>query len=1628
MTSTEAIKNVIFSMEDFEKAKEYWLEKLSGDIEEIYLPRDFDPGSECENARLECSIPAEISRELLSLTRNQDILLYVVLLAALDILIFKYTGKGEVIVSAPIYTTSREHYDYNHAIAFKETLAPAITVKEFLSNVKKTVIEGYKNQHYPVEKILEHLGLDKSGISLSRLLLMLENIHKPDLVRPVINSPANDLAFSFLKTPGGLDVNIHYNARAFKKVTAERIFKHYTTVLKQMLEDIDGKVMNIRILSPEEEEQLVKEFNDTTAPYPGLCTIHGMFAERVDKAPGNTAVVFEKESLTYRQLDALANRVANYLVSAWGIQPDDGIGILMDRCLHLSPAIWGVMKAGGAYVPMDPAQPEDMLKQIINDTRMKGIISLKKYIRTLNRLQWECPSLHAFLCMDSENIRGEDEVEKSGLMDKKLWEYIGKRASDDITGGGWFNSYTGEPFSREEMEEYGDNILKKLTPHLYKQMRVLEIGCASGISMYRIAPHVGYYYGTDISDIIIQKNKERVKQEGHHNIELACFQAEEIDQINQRDFDLVIINSVIQGFHGHNYLVKIIRKSIDLLKPRGHLFIGDVMNQDSKSELIRSLVEYKNQHKDSAYKINTDLSGELFISPAFLEDLPLDIPAIREVEITGKIYTIENELTKFRYDAFFTIDKSPAQVLASRTRHRYQHDSSTLRNYDDNRPVTRVGPQNLVYIIYTSGTTGSPKGVMVEHGNLMNFVQWRIAACNYSPLDITLQLMSVAFDAFAGNFYPPFLSGGKIVFIGEEKLSDYDYIRQVIEEEKVTNFSVLPSMYSLLLEGGQPGILDTVRLVILGGERAEKDLVHLSQSIVPHVALINEYGPTENSVTTTANMELTRETVSIIGKPIANNRVYMISPHGEILPPGIPGELWVSGDGMARGYLNEPGLTAKKFLSSSNRANLPASPYISQKIYKTGDLARWLPDGNIEFLGRIDEQVKIRGYRIEPAEIQKSLILHPGIKEAVVVPIQVGDSDTQLCAYWLPRVQTGAPEPGDVLLETQDLKQYLAAHLPDYKIPQHFVRLDRIPLTPGGKIDRKALPEPKTEVDARYVAPRDYTEKILARIWAEVLGITRERIGIDDDFFQLGGHSLKATLLILKMKKEFHVKVPLEVIFNTPTISHLAGYIKKAGKEQFKSIPPAPKQEYYPLSFAQRGLYVHQNRDPSSTTYNEFQAVIIDGEFEVEKLEIAVNRLIRRHDSFRTSFIIVENQPRLRIHEKVTVDIQPYEWDGDNSEVHAAPPGEAPQTGLPEQKIRNFIQPFDLSRAPLLRIGLIKTSAKKYILMIDMHHIITDGVSHDIFVTELLALYQGAELPLLRLQYKDYSVWMNHPEMIEHVEKQKAYWLEVFSGEIPKLQIPLDFERPAVKSFKGEILSFVIEKELTLQLNQLAEETETTLYMVFLTAYYILLWKYSGQEDIVVGSPVTGRNHVDLYNIIGMFVNMLAIRNQPQGNKSLRDFLMEVKQSVIAAMENQDYYFEALVTALELHGDPSRNPLFDAVFALNNSSFGNPRIEGVGENLPFTVSQYLVEYKVSRFDLLIGAFENHANQTIQLLLEYSTDLFKPSTAEKIIIRYISILKQLVEDNDIGLEDIDIVYGLQAVSSSNLQEERGEFEF
>jgi amino acid adenylation domain-containing protein len=918
--------------------------------------------------------------------------------------------------------------------------------------------------------------------------------------------------------------------------------------------------------------------------------------------------------------------------------------------------------------------------------------------------------------------------------------------------------------------------------------------------------------------------------------------------------------------------------------------------------------------------------------------------------------------------------------------------------------ASNLNSSNLAYLIYTSGTTGRPKGVAVEHRGAVNTLTCRKEVYNLTPQDVSLQLFSYSFDGFVTSFFTPLLSGVRSVFVEDGGIKDITAIKDVIIKEGVTHFISVPALYRVILEGLSPGEASGLKVITLAGDRVTPDILELTKQKNSHLEIVHEYGVTEAAVMSTLYRHQEQDNSIKIGTPIWNTKIYIMNQDQGLQPPGAAGELCIGGDGLARGYLNNPELTNDKFFGGSRAPrrgepirggivsedafhsttftwNLHLPPLAEKSppglLYKTGDLARWLPDGNIEFLGRIDYQVKIRGFRIELGEIENLLLNREEIKEAVVLAREDKPADKYLCAY-ISTVRE---------LDHSGLRDSLSRTLPDYMVPSYFIQLERIPLTANGKIDRRALPVPDVTGGEEYTATRTWLETKLAGIWSDVLAVDDHvAIGIDNKFFDLGGHSLKAAVLATKIHKELGVKVPLVKVFMHQTIRSLAEYIKQAERTRYASIELVEEREYYELSSAQKRLYLVQQMDSESTAYNLPVFLPIGKEVELKRLETTLKKLIARHESLRISFDEVNELPVQKIHEHVEFGIEYYEVE-----------------------LEAFVRPFDLSLAPLIRSGISKYPGGNYIWIIDMHHIIADGTSQTILIGDFISLYNEKELTSLRLQYKDFAAWQNHwfEKGENAIKEQEEYWLNLYADarDIPRLNLPTDYIRPEVFTFAGDHYEFALDKTDVLELKAFSSRIGGTFYMCMLAILDTLFYIYSGRTDIVIGSGTAGRPHTELSGIIGMFVNTLAMRCFPDGEKTYESFFKEVIGHSIEAFDNQDVQFEELVDRLNLERDTSRNPLFDVLMVVQN--FQQEMEEAIGlaakdDNLP------TVEYTntTAKFDLTFIIRESGDDVFIDI--EYYTGIFKTETIGRLANHLKNIIKTVVDKPGIKISNIEII--------------------
>jgi amino acid adenylation domain-containing protein len=953
-------------------------------------------------------------------------------------------------------------------------------------------------------------------------------------------------------------------------------------------------------------------------------------------------------------------------------------------------------------------------------------------------------------------------------------------------------------------------------------------------------------------------------------------------------------------------------------------------------------------------------------------------------------------------------------------------DWQSISQSSDFDLVNSTSSENLAYVIYTSGSTGKPKGVMIKHQSLVNYTQRVIVEYELKNCDHILQFASISFDVAAEEIYPTLSCGATLMLRTDEILNSVQMFVQKCRDWNLTVLS-LPTAYwhqlTFELASANLRLPDTIRLIIFGGEEAlEQRLRMWQQHIGNYPQLINTYGPTEATVAVTLCKLLDSATTEIdqqkipIGRPIHNTQIYILDQYLQPVPIGVAGELHIGGAGLARGYLNRPELTQEKFIpnpfsegrgageqGSRGAEILPStqSPVPSPRLYKTGDLARYLPNGNIEYLGRIDNQIKIRGFRIELGEIETVLSQYPHVQVCCVIAREDTPGEKRLVAYIVPQNLTPT---------TSELRQFIGNKLPLYMVPQAFVILELLPLTPSGKLDRRALPAPDldSELKDKYVAPRTPIEEMLAQIWAQVLKL--EQVGIDDNFFEIGGHSLLATQLVSRVRNIFKVDLPLRELFASATVGELAQSIEQLQQQELDTAPPIlPRSEnaQLPLSYAQTRLWFLDQFEPNSALYNIPLALHLVGTLNVAALEQSLEEIIDRHEALRTNFITIDGQEATQVIQTQT------NWTV--SVVDLKHLSASQQKIALEQLIQEeALQPFDLENQALVRAKLVLLSETEYLFNVCMHHIVSDGWSTGVFVKELAVLYdaysQGLRSPLapLPIQYADFAIWQRQWLQGDVLQNQLSYWQKQLKDAPALLVLPTDRPRPAVQTVAGAHQKFALSIELTQKLTKLSQQQGATLFMTLLAAFDTLLYRYTEQSDILVGTPIANRNRSEIEGLIGFFVNTLVLRTDLSGNPSFSELLTRVRQMAMEAYSHQDLPFEMLVETLQPERDLSHAPLFQVDFLLQNDPLSQLELTGL------TVNSLPIEGTTAKFDLTLG-MENTAAGLVGAW-EYNTDLFNASTIARMIGHFVTILEAIVTNPD---ERIDQLPMLTAVEQQQL---------
>lgn len=884
-------------------------------------------------------------------------------------------------------------------------------------------------------------------------------------------------------------------------------------------------------------------------------------------------------------------------------------------------------------------------------------------------------------------------------------------------------------------------------------------------------------------------------------------------------------------------------------------------------------------------------------------------------------------------------------------------------------------------VLYTSGSSGQPKGVLIDHGNMVDRLMGEMKLYDIDGQVCTIQTSNYAFDSSLLDLFLPLAAGGRLVIPGEETLTDYEQLANLINRQGVTDLQANPNFLKGFLDTCihlQVSFTNSLKRIWSGGESLTHILVEQVKTYFPGVIISNHYGPTEGTVDSLVHKDVKGFTRNIVGKPIFNMNAWILDESLSIQPVLFPGEICIAGKGLARGYLNQPELTAQKFIDH------PLQPGV--RLYRTGDLGRLLPDGNIEYLGRIDDQIKIRGYRIELGEVEQVIRRHRPVRDVVVLA-KTDETGMKFLVAFLELIEEQA---------VGELRTFLQTELPDFMIPAYFVVMDRFPVTATGKTDRKALDQlpyaPKSSAP-ELLKPRNSTEERLLTIWQKVLG---KEIGTNSNFFESGGQSLKAVQMIFQVYRDFNIKLSIKDIFDAPTIIKLAGSLSRSGRKEYQPIPRvADDKELFEASPAQSRIWLPTRQKGLDTAYNLPDAYLLNGVVDEAAFGEALLSMAERHESLRTTFLFDENGLQQKIHRTVP---------GHN--YHYTDLSGLPEESVQEQTtamIHTYLRwEFDLEKGPLWKADLVKLHGNKYLLLICFHHIICDEWSLLLFIEDFLTFYSihagisTSPVAPLPVQYKDYSVWKR--SLTDTWQKEEAFWVNQFSGQLPVLQLPYDGIKTGMAGIEQKVIT-TVGVELLQQLKAFSNKQECTLFITLLTLFNVFLHKISGQEDIIVGTITSGRDNPDLDRLIGYFVNTLALRNRIQPDQDLVTLLQDVKERTLEAFMHQGYEFEELIRKISSDRSYGANPLFDVLFEFQNAiTIDSPL---------FSISSFAYEYRpVAKFDLNVSITEE--SDTLTIVWNYDSSLFSGSTILQLAHYYLETITRLLRQPGLPVSQVDLL--------------------
>lgn len=1559
----------------------YWFRTLANETDAMDIPGyQGNTGRSDEITKVEVTLPKPVVEKVLKLCNGNENLVYVCLINVFSIVLSRYSNAQHFLLGTALpqenLSGEKTGFFYLHqVIDEKESFKRSLQIQKNLLQEAST--------HLPMEidAVIDKLQINNKTQSLG-------NLNKVGFVDARILGTAEESPYELTVSYGnknkGLQFIASYSSPYYDQELIKQLLTHTYQLLDRVTEEPDVALQELHFLSQKEIDHLLKG-NTRHFHIPEKKVFDNLKAHALS-SPTVEALIFKDEKWSYKALYDESRKLASFLL-AQGVKEEKIVGAYLDRSPRLVITILAIWQAGGVYLPLNPTLPGERVKGQLKDAEVSFVITEKIHIKEANRFQWECAALEKLFCIDSNDFYSEIETTNES-MNQELWEFIGDRASEDlITMGGWYNSFTGLPFREEEMDEYVANAKQKLLPYLnVDQTSVLEIGCGSGLTMRAIAPLVKSYDALDLSATVIDFHRKHCKKEGLENVKLEVMAAHEINQLSGK-FDVIIINSVVQNFHGYNYLRDVIAKCIDLCHDEAIIFLGDIMDSERKAEMIDDLTRFKIENDDQGYHTKIDWKEELFVDKSFFFDLGHQFKSISQTTTTEKLGQISNELRDYRYDVVLSIDLHHKENPQPRPRIKWQYDTSDLIYPVASLDSVNHSLHDLAYVIYTSGSTGAQKGAMVEHLGMMNHMYGKIQDLHITSSDVIAQNASQSFDISIWQLFTSIITGGTTVIYENDVALYPDMLVKAVAKDQISILELVP-MYlkealSILKAQNLVSSWNGLNYLMVTGEIVKPNLVNEWLASFADVPLVNAYGPTEASDDITHFITTNPVTIERVpvGKPLINCNIYILDKDKRLCPTGVIGDLYVSGVCVGRGYLKDPQKTAAAFTTD------PFSKSDPVRMYYTGDMGCWMPDGNIDFHGRQDRQVKIRGNRIELGDIEHHLQQIDGIDDAVVLLGKGTHDEAVLRAVIIPQKELNP--------ELEVIRKQLGLKVPSYAIPNQILVLDQFPLTTNGKVDHKKLAG-LLEDDQRTTYERPITpyEKYLADLWGRLL--EKQKISIDDNFFDLGGHSLKATKVVSSLFKEKHISLPIKDVFDYPTIRALAVRLEEAGKLSYQSIPAVQSRSHYPVTHAQKRMWVLSQLEDGNTAYNISGAFLIKGKLNIPAFETAINQVVARHTILRSRFFVGEEEVFQEVMNDLIIPLNHHDYSGKSSW---------------QKDAHDFLEsegraPLDLSEGPLLKLHLIKGNEQEFCFVYVMHHIISDGWSAKVLLKEIGEQYDANifgkkdDLEPLPFQYTDYSCWLENFTNTEVYLEAEQYWIQRFKGQLPILNLPTSFERPAIKSYRGDTATVPVNESLMDLVKETSLKHNTGVFTVLLASVSILLHRQANQSRLVIGTPVAGRQHPGLEDQVGLYVNTLSLLFEIGGDESFEDVIQRTREILLEGQHYQSYPIDRLIDALALPKDLSRTPLFDIMVMyeeLDDQQENNLVLSGLSSE------EVSPDFNVSKFDITFSFIRYRDD--LQLKINYNTDIFEKTSIRNLGEEFVRLLDTLTSDpKQVALEN------------------------